>query len=68
MPDYSPQLFGSDLPCIAEINFMMQALICNAEDIPPVLHILVHECNGSRLIIIRADVHTLNAQTLIIGK
>ncbi len=67
MPNYSLQLFGSDLPCIAEIYFMMQALIRNIEDIPLALHILVHECDSSRLIVIRANMHTLNAFTLVIG-
>ena len=68
MPNYRLQLFGSDLPCIAEIDFMMQTLIRNIEDIPTALHILVHECDSGRLIVIRADVHTLDTQSLIIGK
>ena len=68
MPDYRFQSFGCDSPCIAQINFMMQALICNIEDIPLALHILVHECDSSRFIIIRADVHTLNALSLVIGQ
>ena len=57
MPNYRLQLFGSDLPCIAEIDFMMQTLIRNIEDIPTALHILVHECDSGRLIVIGADVH-----------
>lgn len=68
MSDHSFQLFRSDPPCIAEIDFMMQALVRNIQSIPLALHILVHKCDSSWLIIIGSDVHTLNAFALVIGK
>ena len=68
MPDHSLQPFGRDLPCIAEIDFMMQTVIRNIEDIPLTLHVLVHKCDSGRFIVIGTDVHTLNAQALVIGQ
>lgn len=51
---------------IAQINFVMVSCVRNIQLISVCFHIVVHEINGGRLIIVRADVHTLNTQTLII--
>lgn len=61
MPDHSPSLFGSDFPGVTEIDFMMHALIRNVEDVAPALHVFVHKCDSNRLVIIRTDMHALDA-------
>ena len=45
---------------IAQIDFVVESCIGNIQLVPVGFHIVVHEINGGRLIVIRADVHTLN--------
>ena len=47
---------------------MMQTLLCNIQNIALLFHVFMHQCNSCRLIIIRTDVHALNAQALIISQ
>ena len=68
MPDHSLQLLRHNPPCIAKIDFMMQALVRNIQLIPLALHIFMHQRYCGWLIIIGSDLHTLNAFALVIGK
>ena len=68
MPDYRLQLFRGNLPGITQVDFMVAAFISNVQRIALFLHELMHRFHGLRLIIIRADVHALNAQSLVNGQ
>ena len=54
------------LPRIAKIDFMMSADVVNGNQASLALGILHHRFNRRRFIIIRADVHALYAQPLIV--
>ena len=65
MPDHRLPVLRSDLAGIGEINLMVQARCREIIQIAILRQILVHECDGCRLIVVRADVHDLHAKTFV---
>ena len=65
VPDYGFQLVQRGLSCVTQIDFVVVSRISNVKDIPLFRHKLMHELHCCRLIVVWADVHTLNTEPLV---
>lgn len=68
MPDSGFPFLRSNSSGIAQINFMVQSLIRNIQSVSLTFHKLMYHRYCDKLVIIRTDMHTLYAQTLIVGQ
>ena len=52
----------------AGINLMMEPLLCDIQFISLLFQKVMHPADRLRLLIVGTDMHTLDAQTLVIGQ
>ena len=68
MPDDSLQLFGRGLSGVSQVDFVMMPPFRNVERIPLLFHEAMHKLHSRGLIIVWADMQTLNADSFIISQ
>lgn len=68
MPYDRLQFFRGAFSRVAQINLVMTAAFIYVQIIAVRFHIFMHERDGFRLVIVRADMQTLDANALVIGQ
>ena len=68
MPDHCLSLLRRDFSGIAQIDLMVSPFPGDVQGIALLLHVGVHHGNGGGFSIIGADMHTLDAQPLVVGQ
>ena len=68
MTDHGPELLRSDLSGVAEVYLMMQPRVGNVGDKTLAFYEIMHLPHRRGFIVVRADMHALDAQSLVICK
>ena len=66
VPDHGLQFFGGHFSGIAQVDLMVQPCIRDVKNVALVFHVFMHCGDGPRFIVIRADMHALDAQAFVV--